>query len=248
LGMIGDQRGVEPLIAASKEGSEYRRNIAISALGMIGDKRAVNTLINALNEKEVGVRLGAVIALGKIKDVRAVDPLVLFLVDKEAEVRKEAAKALGEIGDNRSIKPLLASLIDHDNLVAWSAAEALGKIGYTGPIDPLAKLLLRPDLGVVACKSVATILKKLGWTPEREFFIKESRMYLAGRRKELSSTYSLGTTHAYAPERIPVIETVANYLIEIHGLNQTYAFSIVREADVDKPGSSPIDRDKWWNQ
>jgi len=88
LGLIGDRRAVEPLIAklsAKLNDSEYyERSAAIEALGNIGDRRAVEPLIEILNVKDAHSR-DAAIALAKIGDKRAVEPLAMA-IQEEAKI------------------------------------------------------------------------------------------------------------------------------------------------------------------
>ena len=93
LGKIGDNRAVEPLIAALNDSDSDVREYAADALGEIGDKRAVEPLIVALRDSNDNVRNNSVWALGKIGDKRAVEPLIASLKDSDS-VRSEAAIAL----------------------------------------------------------------------------------------------------------------------------------------------------------
>jgi hypothetical protein len=125
---LGDERAVEPLIAALKDGDSRVRSNAAIALGEIGDTRAVEPLIAALKDGDSSVRSNAAIALGVIGDPR-VEPLIAALKDEDSWVRGYAAIALGEIGDARAVEPLIAALKDEDSSVRRYAAEALGVIG-----------------------------------------------------------------------------------------------------------------------
>lgn len=137
LGQIGDERAVEPLIDALKEGDRLMRRTAALALGEIGDERAVETLTDALKDSDKEARQAGAEALGKIGDSRVVEPLIEALKDKSLD--EVAARALGQVGDERAVEPLVAILepwtfyrsSEEDLLkkVRVDAARALGKIG-----------------------------------------------------------------------------------------------------------------------
>ena len=99
LGEIGDQRAVEPLIAALKDNTWKVRINAMEALGKIGDQRAVEPLIAALKDTDVrGIAAGV---LGKIGDQRAVEPLKAVLKDYDKYVRNSALEALEDIDSRK---------------------------------------------------------------------------------------------------------------------------------------------------
>jgi HEAT repeat protein len=133
LGKIRDPRAVEPLVAALKGKGDLLRNAAATALGNIGDPRAVEPLIGALRH---GWDLGeaAAEALGRIGDARAVEPLMESLDNPYDErVRRAAAEALGRIGDPRALEPLKAANKDKSRDVRQAAAVALSQIGKPAP-------------------------------------------------------------------------------------------------------------------
>jgi len=112
LGLIGDKRAVEELVAASlvdfnnNDWTEKNRATMVQTLNEINDPRAIELLIENLKSEERDYRWGAAIILGDIGDARAVMPLVEVLKDKSESVQREAAIALGKIGDPRAIAPL----------------------------------------------------------------------------------------------------------------------------------------------
>ena len=61
--MIGDERGVLPLIDALNDSSTTVKYVSAKSLGLLGDKRAVNPLIALLTSEDKWVRLGAAQAL-----------------------------------------------------------------------------------------------------------------------------------------------------------------------------------------
>ncbi|MDE3090355.1 MAG: HEAT repeat domain-containing protein, partial [Chloroflexota bacterium] len=96
LGLIGDARAIEPLLAQQEYGRWRIAEAATEALGRIGDVRTVESLIARVRlEAEEGV---ASEALRRIRDRRAVDPLLTALNDDDFLVRRVAAEALDNLG------------------------------------------------------------------------------------------------------------------------------------------------------
>jgi len=117
LGLIGDGRGVESLIAALRDEEEDIRYDAVEALSEIGDVRAVEPLIASLLYGDYVVCKAAFRSLDKI----------------EPNWRKsEAASA--------AVPAFIAGLKDSDNCVRWAAGEALDKIGVARPAEARANL------------------------------------------------------------------------------------------------------------
>ncbi len=143
LGKIGDNRAVEPLIAAVKNNGRDVREAAAKALGKIGDKKAVKPLTIVLKDSDDSMRGVAAEALVKIGQ-SAVDPLIVVLGDSDWQARRAAAEALGKIGDKKAVKPLIAALKDSDKNVREAAAEALEKFGWQPPF-PLTIITDPPD-------------------------------------------------------------------------------------------------------
>ncbi|MCK6501684.1 MAG: HEAT repeat domain-containing protein [Nitrospira sp.] len=152
LGEMGDERCVEPLANALRDGDWQVREVAVEgirdervlepllqqlrndefmedatdALVNLGEP-ALPGLIKALKDKEELVRKQAVIALGRIKSPEAIDPLIEMLQNKDWFIRLTAAAALEAIGDERgreAIKPLLK---DNDLVVKMRVERILAK-------------------------------------------------------------------------------------------------------------------------
>jgi HEAT repeat protein len=154
LGLIGDVRAVEPLIATLRDVDDDVRHSAADALGKIGGT-AVEPLLVALRDVDAEVRCRAADALGKIKDVRAVEPLIATLRDTDVGARYHAAEALGLIGNVRAVEPLIATLRDTDVGVRDTAADALGQIGDVRAVEPLIATLRDTDFGVRSTAAAA---------------------------------------------------------------------------------------------
>jgi HEAT repeat protein len=110
----GDERAVEPLIAALSDRENEVRWVAAQGLGKLHDPRAVEPLLPLLADSHRWVRRGAAWSLGELGDVRAVEPLIALLSDGKKDVRAVAAEALGKLRDRRAAEPLSAMLEDED--------------------------------------------------------------------------------------------------------------------------------------
>lgn len=138
---IGDERAIDPLIAALQYDSDakVRRNAA-RALGLIGGVRAINPLINAFGDTDDRVRWDAAVALEKIGAV-AIESLLAALHFGGEKVRAGAVSALGWIRHASTIESLAAALHDKDAEVRTRAAFALGWIGDARALEPLVAAL-----------------------------------------------------------------------------------------------------------
>jgi HEAT repeat protein len=141
LGMIGDPRAVDELIATIKN-PKYVSSTAIEALGKIGGSRAVDELIDFLRDyryrDEVIPKWGSH-SDGSIsvKDGERAHERGFFL-------RESAALALGKIGDNKAVEVLLETLNDHYYFVSEASAKALGRIGDKRSVEALIEALKFP--------------------------------------------------------------------------------------------------------
>ena len=91
---MGDERCVEPLARALRDGDWQVREVAIEAMGQVGSP-AVETLLKLLRDWDV--RKYAIAALGKIRDERVLDPLMLQL--RNDEFKDDAIDALVVLGE-----------------------------------------------------------------------------------------------------------------------------------------------------
>lgn len=139
LGEMADERCVEPLAKALRDGDWQVREAAVEALANVGSP-AVDTLIRMLRVWEV--RRAAIQALGKIKDERVLDPLVAQL--RIDEFREDATTALTEVG-RPAVSRLLTALKDKDEYVRKQAVIVLGRIKDPEAIDALIALLQDAD-------------------------------------------------------------------------------------------------------
>lgn len=153
LGLIGDVRGIGPLINALHDNNPRVRAAVTEALEKIGiptveplirslrdsdlsfresvvrtlgDSSAVETLISALDDEHHMVQESAAISLAKIGDTRAIEPLISAL---ESKVNLKFVEALGMFKVARAVEPLIAVTNNSDHYTRRQVAEALGMIG-----------------------------------------------------------------------------------------------------------------------
>jgi HEAT repeat protein len=143
LGLIGDPRAVEPLIAAFLNPALCIQRHAARALGWIGDARAVEPLMATLRGPDHSLRCYASYALGDI-GCKAVGPLFAALRDQDYDIRWQAALAMVEIG-REAVEPLIAALSDPDREVRSEAVNALACIKDGRAAEPLIAVLRDPD-------------------------------------------------------------------------------------------------------
>jgi HEAT repeat protein len=105
LGLIGDRRAIEPLLAVLWDQNLNVRRIAAEALGRFREERTVDPLIDLLkahlpydDEPYVRVCQEAIRSLGRLGDWRAVEPLLNVFGSANEDLRREAADALDKIG------------------------------------------------------------------------------------------------------------------------------------------------------
>ncbi len=173
LGEMGDERCVEPLVRALRDGDWQVREAAIDSLGQVGSP-AVEPLIKQLRDWDI--RKSVIRALGRIKDERVLEPLVnqlrsdefgldatdalvtlgepaivrlvAALKDKDESIRKQAVIALGRIKSTQALDPLIEMLQDKDWFTRLTAAAALEKIGDERGREAIKPLLKDPDMVV----------------------------------------------------------------------------------------------------
>jgi HEAT repeat protein len=140
LGNLGDERAIDPLIAALKrdEFSGVRWKAAI-ALGEIGNPDAIVPLISLLADDDRYVRSRAAHALSMIGEP-AVPPLITALKRSDAGIRWGSALALGKIKNPLAVEPLILLLADEHLMIKAEAASALASIG-TPALGPLLGFL-----------------------------------------------------------------------------------------------------------
>jgi HEAT repeat protein len=162
LANIGDQRVVEPLIAALQADLPVMRLSAAEALGKLGDIRAFEPLVATLQDADLYVRHYAVDALGALADRRAVEPLLATLSDPEPLVRRCAIEALERLGDRRAVAPLIHVVISEEGDIRCFTIIALGTLGDTRAVEPLLDIVNGNDNRHGVRYFAAIALGKLG--------------------------------------------------------------------------------------
>ncbi len=127
LTVHGDERSVEPLIAALGDEDSSVRLAAAAALGSRDDMTA-ESLGAQLQSEHPEVRGWAAGRLGERGDDAAAELLIGALDDAAPEVRTSAALALGRLGDPRAVEPLIG-VLKQRGLDAREAFLALQEIG-----------------------------------------------------------------------------------------------------------------------
>lgn len=188
LGQIGDDRAVEPLLAAladEKADVWLAAAIALTRLGWQPDRPAsgvklwiaqqkwadlirlaprgpiVALLIAALDSHEATICAGAAGALGEIGSPDAVEPLIAALQDRrwDEQVAPQIAAALGRLGRPEAVKPLLETLYYGADPVAAAAVEALTTIGQPA-VEPLLEVYLNRE--ALLCVEIFEVLGRIG--------------------------------------------------------------------------------------
>ena len=99
LGLAGDERAVEPLLAVLQDQADDSdvRTSAAWALGKLQDERTFEVLLAALQDTHENVRGAAVYALSQFADERVFALLLAALQDSSSHVRRAAAFGLGDL-------------------------------------------------------------------------------------------------------------------------------------------------------
>ncbi len=161
LAELGDQRVVEPLIAALKDPYKGVRSGAAIALGWLGDARALGAAVKlALNDLEADVRESALSAISRLGGSQTFDLLLPTLRDPASEVRRVAAWHLGGTKDKRAYVPLIKLLEDNNILARCGAISGLGALGDPQAIPHLLQAL--QDENRFIWDSAAAALAHLG--------------------------------------------------------------------------------------
>lgn len=128
LGLLRDDRAVEPLLVLLRDADRAVRQAAIGALTLIGEP-AVPALTACVLHPEAGVQEAAVGILAHIGDHRSVPVLLQSLKSQNWIVRSQAAKALGRIGAAEAVPVLLPLLQDKVKAVRVEVGLALAQLG-----------------------------------------------------------------------------------------------------------------------
>lgn len=163
LGLLKDERAVEPLVAAlGPLGPPGHARISI-ALSRIGDKRAFKPLLQLAARPISPERLTVIRALGDMADPRLAEPLAKIFRAGDGPTRGAAVEALRKIGPPAI--PYLTEVIKvASEQIHLYAAEALGLIGDPKAVEPLKELLASRNAEVRIAASRA--LSRFQWQPK----------------------------------------------------------------------------------
>jgi HEAT repeat protein len=168
LGVLRDERALQPLLDALKDENVEVRASAAAALGNLKDIRAVEPLLEIVNNplispplsKETGgiseyvfsaegqlyspVRNNAIAALGKIGDKRAEPVLIKIVQDEIGIPQRTAITALGNLASQNAVPTLIEILQNRqaDPTARKNTAVALGEIEDGHAAKPLEERLL----------------------------------------------------------------------------------------------------------
>lgn len=125
LGLIGDERAVEPLIVRLRDPDwEVRKNGAC-ALGRIRDKRSIEPLVQALQDHVEHVQHEAQIALAGFGKLATAPLLNTLSYEKNKFALRAIIRALGDIVDPKAVPALIEKLSSSYFVVRRAAQRAL---------------------------------------------------------------------------------------------------------------------------
>lgn len=127
LGLIGDERAVEPLIKTLDDYDSFVRSSSAKALGLIGDERAVEPLIESLeNDINSIVRTASVKSLGTFGEIKAIDPIINALdEDEDPNLTIRCLKSLVEIDEDIGLIYLSKNVNNSKKQIADFSSELL---------------------------------------------------------------------------------------------------------------------------
>lgn len=167
LGLIGDEKAVQPLIKILKDPDVYVRAAAIDALGGIDNLDTLTVLTGLLTDENHIIRAHAANAVAKIAPQQEkeyqIRRYVKDLSDPKHIVRLHALTTLASLQPNQAAvyqqTRALADLGDADESIRRTGAQALGEVGGEQVIDPLIQGI--NDQSALVRGNVAVALGKL---------------------------------------------------------------------------------------
>lgn len=166
LGLIGDARAVEPLLATMTEKEKSYRGAGIAALNRIVRKSgpvSYPPVLRDLRSPHVLLRRACAAALAGANSPSLNGPLTAALKDPDSQVRASAATALGWEGNSQGVGPLVSALNDSDWRVVSAAVSGLGAIG-TGTIPQLLGIVAEAtgEAGTTLSYQISLALSQMG--------------------------------------------------------------------------------------
>ncbi len=169
LGKIGDNRALEPLIAALNDNYPPVRWNTLAALAYFDDESAYQATRGGLKDEDERVRLTAVWGMankpqndffGNGMDERIFDDILGVTTDEDAKVRAMALSVVYQFEDDRSIEAAAVALNDRVMGIRRDAAKMLGRHKDRRGVDMLIEML-RTSNGR-ELEQVATMLGDIG--------------------------------------------------------------------------------------
>jgi beta-lactamase regulating signal transducer with metallopeptidase domain len=133
LGEVGEESGVDALVAVLADTSAKTRELAAWSIGQCEPSKAPAPLINALGDRDRDVRLSVAWALYQIEDASATSALeAAYRKETDSEVRIGLIRALGAMGD-AAVDALQRLVSSSDKEVRATAVAELAGGGASGP-------------------------------------------------------------------------------------------------------------------
>ncbi len=187
LGRMGDERGVDALIATLDDVSPKVRSAAATALGMIGDDRATEPLLNLLKDSNIKVRRAALESLNDLHiTAKHVDQIKYCLRDRDSRVRELTAVLLGKDGE-KALNPLLKGLKDKTTQVRVATVHSLLEIMSRTPPEKSEEVRKKVSEGLEHFSETAYVVIEVLEKTENKS-IKRNAMWLLGQLEDSRGT------------------------------------------------------------
>ena len=146
LGLVGDSRAVQALLAFFDTPDSLVRSSVVRAIVRLADNSAVDGVSSYLKHENKAVRILAAYTLGRTQNMRATKPLIRSLEDEAFEVREAVIKALGDLRDVKAVKALMKIASDPVRYPQVWVIDSLGKIKSADSIPVIIRALKGHDL------------------------------------------------------------------------------------------------------
>ena len=168
LGKSGEERALEPLIAALNDEHYTVRGAAAIGIGQIGNVTSVETLLTSLTDEEKYVRDEIRRVLTTLAhDEKSLPYLISTMKHPNPVIRLESLKLLKSLQNDSGIEVLIESLSDEDRGVKAFAIESIRALGWEKAGNYLMAALDNKDY-----KIRKEAIKRLGKMKERRSITK----------------------------------------------------------------------------
>ncbi len=148
LGLVGDSRALEALLAFFDTPDSSVRNSVVQAIVRLADSRAVDGLTAYLKHVDKRVRVLAAHTLGQIHSREATEQLIKALDDDAFAVREAVVKALGDIADPGAAEALVRAANEPQRFPLVWVIESLGKTRSPESVRIILKAIRSNDAEV----------------------------------------------------------------------------------------------------